>query len=268
MKKIFHIPAVLALVAALLAGCGQKTAPGQTLGQTEDSGPAASAGPDAQAGEEQMEPGVFRSGQGVLNYLLYIPENPEGDMPLIVYLHGNSGKGETLQALTESGGFPRYLATGALGQVDGYVLIPQLPDRYSGWGEVRDQLMDCIGQIEADYAIDSSRISLTGHSMGGTGVWNLAIAYPDRFSCIVPLSGSVRTTERNLTALAGMHIWAFAGGADEVVPPEPAQAFVEALDSPQAKMTVIGEAGHEDVPALVYLSEEYGVVDWMLSGGA
>lgn len=52
------------------------------------------------------------------------------------------------------------------------------------------------------------------------------------------------------------------------MPPEPAQAFVEALDSPQAKMTVIGEAGHEDVPALVYLGEEYGVVDWMLSGGA
>ena len=47
MKKIFHIPAVLALVAALLAGCGQKTAPGQTLGQTGDSGPAASAGPAA-----------------------------------------------------------------------------------------------------------------------------------------------------------------------------------------------------------------------------
>lgn len=48
-------------------------------------------------------------------------------MPLIVYLHGGSGKGDNLSLITSEDGFPKYLQSGELGDVRAYVLIPQLP---------------------------------------------------------------------------------------------------------------------------------------------
>lgn len=52
----------------------------------------------------------------ILDYWLYSPENPAEDMPLIVYLHGGSGKGNDLEkswtraaspAISGPGSFPR-----------------------------------------------------------------------------------------------------------------------------------------------------------------
>lgn len=42
-----------------------------------------------------------------LNYYLYTPENSAEGMPLIVYLHGGSGKGRSLSLLTDVDGFPQ-----------------------------------------------------------------------------------------------------------------------------------------------------------------
>ena len=60
-------------------------------------------------------------------YWLYTPENPAENMPLIVYLHGASGRGEDLNLVVADEDFPKYLKTGELGDVRAYVLIPQLP---------------------------------------------------------------------------------------------------------------------------------------------
>lgn len=40
---------------------------------------------------------------------LYTPENPMEDMPLIVYLHGGSGKGNGLEKILDEGSLPGYL---------------------------------------------------------------------------------------------------------------------------------------------------------------
>lgn len=57
--------------------------------------------------------------------------------------------------------------------------------------------------------------------MGGTGTWEIALLYPDLFSCIAPLSGSIRTTEENLSVFSGLPVWAFVGTEDTVaqIPP-------------------------------------------------
>ena len=59
-----------------------------------------------------------------LRYWLYTPSNPTDYMPLIVYLHGGSGKGNDLNLITSVDGFPKYLQSGALGDVRAYVVIP------------------------------------------------------------------------------------------------------------------------------------------------
>ena len=60
-------------------------------------------------------------------YWLYTPEKPTEGMPLIVYLRGANGKGEDLNLVVANEDFPKYLQSGELGNVQAYVLIPQLP---------------------------------------------------------------------------------------------------------------------------------------------
>ena len=49
---------------------------------------------------------------GELKYWLYTPSDPTENMPLIVYLHGGSGKGDDLELITAVDGFPKYLRGG------------------------------------------------------------------------------------------------------------------------------------------------------------
>ena len=68
-------------------------------------------------------------------YWLYTPQNPTENMPLIVYLHGGSGKGEDLSLITNVEGFPRYLQDGRIGDLRAYVVMPQLATGKKGKAE-------------------------------------------------------------------------------------------------------------------------------------
>ena len=49
-----------------------------------------------------------------------------------------------------------------------------------------NDFLHVLRDVERDYRIDHGRIYLTGHSMGGTGSWNLAARFPDRIAAIAP----------------------------------------------------------------------------------
>lgn len=199
-------------------------------------------------------------------YWLYTPQNPTSGMPLLIYLHGGSSKGTDLELLTAIDGFPQYVKNGIV-RPNAYIIMPQLSTNYQGWTDVQETLMDLIAHIQTAYGIDSNRISLTGHSMGGTGVWQIALNDPDTFSCIAPLCGSVRTTEANLQKLASLPLWAFVGSADTIVKPTSSIQFVDKLrdQNPNARITVLKDADHFDVPARVYLDADICLVEWLIS---
>lgn len=113
-----------------------------------------------------------------------------------------------------------------------------------------------------------SRVSLTGHSMGGTGTYQLQVKLPTAFACIAPMSGSIRNTEENLTALAKTKIWAFVGTNDTVVDPESSRTIISALQElgASAKITELSDATHFDVPALAYKNDD--LIDWLVNCGS
>ena len=203
-----------------------------------------------------------------LRYLLRAPAGAaeaEG-LPLIVYLHGGSAKGDDLSLLIEGDGFPRYLADGRLGDVPAYVVMPQLSRQARGWAEAVGALSALLDQLCAELAIDPNAVCLTGHSMGGTGCWAVAAAMPERFCCAVPLSGSIRISPENVAALSSLPVWAFVGDADEIEDPNASIRFVEALHAAggDARVTVIPGADHFAVPQ-AYLNAGWDVVGWMLA---
>ena len=164
-----------------------------------------------------------------MGYLLYTPANAQPDMPLIVYLHGGHGKGSDLSVLTTTDGFPQYLQSGQLGDVRAYVVIPQLPSTQKGWVNAAESISELIDHTVSTYKINRNNISLTGHSMGGTGTWNLACTYPSLFARIAPLSGSIRNTPDIIDNLKNIPVRAFVGSADTIVPPDSSKEVIAAL---------------------------------------
>ena len=125
-------------------------------------------------------------------------------------------------------------------------------------------LMDMIQVVSNSCGINAADISLTGHSMGGTGAWSLAAAHPGFFARVAPLSGSIRYTRENVLALKDTPVYAFVGTADTIVAPKSSIAFVEALAAAggNARIVEIEGADHFDVPGSAYLGD-YGLIEWL-----
>ena len=102
--------------------------------------------------------------------------------------------------------------------------------------------------------------------MGGTGAWELAVSYPDLFRCVAPCSGSVRTSKKTLSALKDMPIRTFVGSEDTAVNPQKTIDFMAQLTktNSQAKMTLFEGAAHTDVPELVFLDDNIGLIQWLI----
>ena len=202
-----------------------------------------------------------------LNYGLYVPQNAANEiLPLIVYLHGGSGKGDDIRKV-EGSSLPYMVLSGQLGDVRAYVLYPQCPADEKGWNHLTDEVAALIGQVLKQYSIDPNRVILTGHSMGGTGAWSLACEIPQYFSCAIPMSGSVTLTDKKAAALSTLPIWAFAAANDKVVKAESTVAAMARLQSvsPANRVTIFSEGEHRDVPALAWLNPEIGLLEWAFS---
>lgn len=194
------------------------------------------------------------------------PPGARDGLPLIVYLHGGSGRGDDLELVMEAESLPQFLRDGDLAP-SAYVVMPQLPSGETGWNGVTEGLAELIDAVVEDCGADAGRVSLTGHSMGGTGAFAVAAALPGRFSFVAPLSGSVRDSREMRAALADLPVWAIAGAQDDVVDPAAARDFLAALRAvnPDARYTEVEDAGHFDLPARAFLDGEIGLVRWLLS---
>lgn len=233
---------------------------------TPTATPAATPSAAPSATPEVQKASLETGEAGGLDYWLYAPSGARDGLPLIVYLHGGSGRGDDLELVMEAESLPKFLRDGDLA-LSAYVVMPQLPSGETGWDGVTEGLAELIDAVVEDCGADAGRVSLTGHSMGGTGAFAVAAALPGRFSCVAPLSGSVRDTREMRAALADLPVWAIAGAQDDVVDPAAARDFLAALRAvnPDARYAEVEDAGHFDLPARAYLDGEVGLVRWLLS---
>ena len=111
------------------------------------------------------------------------------------------------------------------------------------------------------------KIALTGHSMGGTGTYQLQLKMSNTFACIAPMSGSVNNTEDNVELLKKTKIWAFVGTEDTIVAPESTIEIIAALQTSgaDATLTKLEGATHFDVPALAYKNPQ--LIQWLINCG-
>lgn len=196
-----------------------------------------------------------------VRYLLYVPaaygRDPERRWPLVLYLHGMGERGTDLRYLIRHP-LPKLLA--AKKDFPAIVVSPQLPLAYDAWKPLFEPLIGLLGRVEARYAVDPSRVYLTGLSMGGFGTWELGMRNPERFAALVPIAGGWRFgTPRNPAGLCRLRdtpLWAFHGAADEIVPAERTKVFVEELRAcgGEPRLTLYPGVGHEGSWTRAYAS--------------
>ena len=140
----------------------------------------------------EVSPGVyeytFTSSAGKqMKYYAYIPNNATEGMPLILYLHGD-GSVNNMKALKD-GEMSRYVRK-VYGDNFPFIYIQPMTEVTSWTNDNRlETLSELVKDVANTYKCDTNKIILTGMSRGGNGSWSMANAYPELFSCFVPVSG-------------------------------------------------------------------------------
>lgn len=149
-----------------------------------------------------------------MNYLLRLPENQSNKYPLLVFLHGAGERGNDLSKVKLNGPLKEEYKEYTK---DLAILAPQCPEgRY--WDiETVYQVIQKV--IKDNPKIDTSRIYLSGLSMGGWGSWRLAEKYPSTFAALVTVCGPAGLPElRESHFLKNIPIRIFHGALDDIVP--------------------------------------------------
>ncbi|GAB3165769.1 carboxylesterase family protein [Telluribacter humicola] len=195
-------------------------------------------------------------------YLLYLPEEystSQEQFPLVIYLGGSSQMGKDLNKL-KSYGIPHYIEQGQ--QYPFIVASPQCPgNKY--W--TTENWFDSLYlNLTTNYRIDTTRIYVTGISIGGYGTWQVAMDYPEKFAAIAPLCGGVNDGDTaNISRLKQLPVWTFHGTADTIIPIDETERVVTKLESHRGnvKFTRLEDVGH----GIQYLYADNTLFDWLLS---
>ncbi len=174
-----------------------------------------------------------------LPYLLYRPDTTE-NVPLVLFLHGSGERGSDLERVATVG-LPHLLER--LPE-PAFVAAPQCPEK-GRWTEHLEELEALLDDLLDRFAIDPSRVYLTGLSLGGQGAWFWAARNPERFAAVGPVCG--RTDPAHAERLRNLPIRVFHGADDEVVPLSESEKMMDALRAAgsRAELTVFPGVGHD-----------------------
>jgi len=215
------------------------------------------------------------------NYLLYTPANYSTSgtaSPLLITLMGGGEIGDDFSVFfnNNSNRSPAWLIDRGDWPADYpfVVVTPQLP-RDEAVPNPNDQkwptslIDEVITEVMNNLNIDTSRLYFTGVSLGATGCWDYAAAFPQKVAAMVPMSGPADIS--TACTIKDIPIWAIHGDNDGLVDPF-ANSTVDMVDSInncsglyQARFDLIPARGHDiwnDVyPETMGLS----IFDWLLN---
>lgn len=192
---------------------------------------------------------VTRSSE--LKYLVYLPTDYDARSsrrwPLMLFLHGAGERGTNVQRVAIHGP----LSLVKRGTNFPFIIIAPLCPSDERWQN--DSLSLLLDRVAKKFAVDESRVYLTGLSMGGYGTWSLGVTQPERFAAIAPICGGgskidvLLSSRVKVQALKSLPVWAFHGAKDPVVPLDESERMVDALKKAgvkEVKLTVYPNADH------------------------
>ena len=182
------------------------------------------------------------------NYKVFVPEgwDEKKKWPVIMFLHGAGERGSDNEAQTQVGLGPAIRRQQAVFPF--VVVMPQCArDRWWPEPEMQAIALKALDASMKEFNGDTSRVYLTGISMGGYGTWAIALNNAGRFAAFAPVCGGIRLPPRLALALGikepvasddpyravakaigKIPVWVFHGAADPVIPVTESRKMVEA----------------------------------------
>jgi hypothetical protein len=210
-------------------------------------------------------------------FLLYTPPSyATGTQthPLLISLHGKGEMGDDITKLTSNNPQQQpsrliylnrwsktlpFIVLSPLFTPPPDELTPQWPAAY---------IDEVVRYVTENYRVDMKRIYVTGLSLGGTGTWTYAAAYPEKVAAIVPISG--RSDLTKACALKNIPAWVFHGEGDPTVTLAYSVDMINAINNCKVsalyrrKLTVMETRGHAGWNEIYNGSNGYKIYDWLL----
>ncbi len=231
----------------------------------------------------RMHAGVYTDpvSANVMPWQLYVPpeaNNVSRRLPLLLVLHPGGGRGKDNLRQLDAG--VRYLLSDTLQDIEPVmVLAPQAAIR-SHWvnypsfdppftnfdqreipqSENVKTAIRLLREIAGKYNADTTRIYLTGMSMGGEGSWDSLTYYPELFAAGLILNGA--GDPRAMARVARLPIRFYHGSTDKVTPVANSRELAARLQElgALARYEELPGAGH-DIRDLVYTRKNFS---WLL----
>jgi predicted peptidase len=230
-------------------------------------------------------------------YRLFTPNNIKNEKkPLVIFLHGRGERGtENGQRIYKNAGIlmnENSLLTNKLQhKYPCYVLVPQCSDKseneeWAKWignspetpfkglekdgsyrmnpipSESGEATLELIEKIIAENAVDSSRVYITGLSMGGFGTWDFIARKPNLFAAAIPMAGY--SDPNQLEQIKEIPIWIFHGNKDKWNPVEGSRNMYKILSEINADVKYTEyNLGHGDTFKKAFKEPE--LISWMFS---
>ena len=130
--------------------------------------------------------------EGKMNYLIYYPDNMSlsEKHPLVIHLHGYGEFGTNINnTLAGSSAFANGMRQGKF-QQQAIFLAPQCASGNKRWSDCFATLKGLIDKVVKEYNVDTNKITMAGHSLGGQAVFDFIVTYPGFLAAAAPLSPS------------------------------------------------------------------------------
>jgi predicted peptidase len=174
--------------------------------------PASQAG-DAKSGFVHK---VYKGKDGDVKYVVFVPKSygindDQKVYPVILFLHGAGESGTDGEKQVKTG-----LGKAIRDKKEDFPFITVFPQsQKGGWkadSAEGQRAVAILEEVQKDYKTDKKRVYLTGLSMGGSGTWSLAAAYPNRWAAVAPICGGADS--KNAEKIKDLPCWFFCGDKD------------------------------------------------------
>ena len=216
-----------------------------------------------------------------LPYRMYIPghTNKTRQYSLLLFLHGAGERGtDNRRQIAVNSEILTRIVQDTERDHACIIIAPQCPNNAqwvdTPWGNGSyslDQIpqskqlaavMKLVELVRAGYDIDSSRMYISGISMGGYGTWDTIMRYPDMFAAAVPVCGAGDPSKASL--LKNVSIRAFHSSDDGTVPVSGSREMAGALEQAGGKIEYKEYTGYGHFswePAFA----EPDLIDWLFA---
>lgn len=194
-----------------------------------------------------------------IKYIKTVPDSlqQETKYPVLLFLHSAGSRGDDISKVETN---PFFEAMGSRDDVPFIIIAPQCGA--DTWFDIFQELKELVLAEANDPLADASRIYAIGASMGGYGVWQIAMSMPEIFAAIVPICGGGMYW--NAPRLKNIGVWAFHGRDDSCVLCRESEKMVDAVNAcgGEAKLTVYENCFHDSWNGAY---AEPDLFNWMLA---